>query len=600
VNKPPDPPQELSLGYDTLLRSYLLPRWRQVLALALLLAASIALQLVGPQVLRAFIDAVSGGPAVDQLAWLAGLFLAVAVVGQIVKVAETHVAVNLGQVSTNELRADLTRHCLDLDLGFHNARTPGELIERIDGDVASLANFFSSFVTEVLGNALLLVAVLALLFGVTTAIGLAVSALAFVALAALYRLRRVAVPRWTAARQASAELFGFLEERLGGTEDIRSSGAVGHTLRRLAERSLSLFRAERSRMLFVTLTYFAADLILTLVTVVGLALAATAFLRGEISIGAVYLVFAYTQLLGRPIEQLTRQLQDLQRALAGLARIRELFAIRGRLDTSGRASLPAGALAVDLVDVAFGYDSDDSGSVGDSDDSADLVLRGLSLAVRPGEIVGLLGRTGSGKTTLSRLVARFYDPRRGVVRVGGVDLREASLESVRRAIGVVTQEVHLFHASVRDNLTLFDPDVPDERIAAVLRDLGLWNWCQALPGGLDARLAPGGSGLSAGEAQLLAFARVFLRSPGLVILDEASSHLDPATERRIECALDRLLVGRTAIVIAHRLATVERADTIVILESGVVRECGPRLALAGDPASEFARLRQVGLEGALG
>jgi ATP-binding cassette subfamily B protein len=234
--------------------------------------------------------------------------------------------------------------------------------------------------------------------------------------------------------------------------------------------------------------------------------------------------------------------------------------------------------------VTFGYAPDD------------LVLRGLSLAIRPGEVVGLLGRTGSGKTTLARLVARFYDPVRGAIRVGGVDLRQASLAEVRRAVGIVTQEIHLFHASVRDNLTLFDRTVPDERIAAVLRELGLWDWCQALPGGLAARLAPGGSGLSAGEAQLLAFARVFLRDPGLVVLDEASSRLDPATERQIERALDRLLLGRTAIVIAHRLATVERADTIVILEDGVVAERGPRVALARDSTSQFARLRQKGLD----
>jgi len=512
------------------------------------------------------------------------VFLAVAVAGQVVAIAETYVAENLGQASTNELRTDLTRHCLELDLGFHNARTPGELIERVDGDVANLANFFSRFVVQIVGNAILLAGMLVLLFGVTPTIGAGVSAFTVVTLAVLYRLRNVAVPGWMASRQASAELFGFLEERLAGTEDLRSAGAVEHTLRRLAERSHALFRAERRRSAVAASTGFSADLLLTLTTVVGLGLSAVAFLRGEISIGTAYLVFSYTQLLSRPIWQFTRQIQDFQRATASLERTRELLAARSRLDTGGHELLPHGALAVEVEDVAFGYAPDE------------LVLRGLSLAIRPGEIVGLLGRTGSGKTTLARLVARFYDPLRGAVRVGGIDLRQASMVDVRRAIGVVTQEVHLFRASVRDNLTLFDRTVPDDRISAVLRDLELLDWCQALPGGLDAQLAPGGSGLSAGEAQLLAFARVFLRNPGLVILDEASSRLDPTTERQIERALDRLLIGRTAIVIAHRLATVERADMIVILEDGAVCERGPRAALTHDSTSRFARLRQAGLE----
>jgi ABC-type multidrug transport system fused ATPase/permease subunit len=571
-------------GYGPMLRAYLLPRWRWVGLLALLLGAGIGAQLANPQILRAFVDSATGGEPLEQLVRLAVIFLAVAVVGQLIGVAETYVAENLGQAATNELRADLTRHCLELDLGFHNSHTPGELIERVDGDVANLANFFSRFVLQIVGNAILVVGMLALLFNVTPTIGAALSACTATMLFALYRLRDAGVPRWTAARQASAEIFGFLEERLAGTEDIRSAGAVEHTLRRLAERAQRRLSAERLAVLVGASTGLSANLFLALTTVVGLALGALAFARGEITIGSVYLVFSYTQLMHRPIEQFTRQIQDLQRATASLARIRDLFATRSRLPPSGQTPLPPGALAIELADVSFAYVEGEP------------VLRGISLALEPGEVVGLLGRTGSGKTTLARLLARFYAPTFGSIVIGGVDLSEASIVDVRRAIGIVTQEIHLFHASLRDNLTLFDPTIKDGQIAGVLRALGLWDWCQALPGGLDTRLAPGGSGLSAGEAQLLAFARVFLRDPGVIILDEASSRLDPSTERQIERALDRLLLGRTAIIIAHRLATVERADTIVILEDGAIVEQGDRIALASDPPSRFARLRRVGLE----
>lgn len=211
-------------------------------------------------------------------------------------------------------------------------------------------------------------------------------------------------------------------------------------------------------------------------------------------------------------------------------------------------------------------------------------------------MLGLLGRTGSGKTTLTRLLIRFYDPQTGTITLGGEPLPELSLASVRERVGVVTQDVQLFNASVRDNLSFFDRSIPDARILAALDALELRDWIETFPQGLNTRLQSGGEGLSAGEAQLLAFARVFLKDPGLIILDEASSRLDPATEARLERSISRLLAGRTAVVIAHRLETVRRADRIAILQDGAVVEQGERVALLADPDSVFSRLMQTGLE----
>jgi ABC-type multidrug transport system fused ATPase/permease subunit len=217
-------------------------------------------------------------------------------------------------------------------------------------------------------------------------------------------------------------------------------------------------------------------------------------------------------------------------------------------------------------------------------------------------VLGVLGRTGSGKTTLTRLLFRLYDVDAGAITLDGVDLRALPLGELRRHVGLVTQDVQLFAATVRDNLTLFAnydparPNIGDDDIVAALETLGLGPWLRGLPAGLDSVLASGGKGLSAGEAQLLALARVFLRDPRLVVLDEASSRLDPATEGLLEQAIDRLLAGRTGIVIAHRLRTVQRADDILILEGGRVVEHGPRVALAADPDSRFAQLLQTGLE----
>jgi len=210
--------------------------------------------------------------------------------------------------------------------------------------------------------------------------------------------------------------------------------------------------------------------------------------------------------------------------------------------------------------------------------------------------MGILGRTGSGKTTLARLVFRLYDVTQGRIELGGVDVRQPALRALRQRVALVTQDVQLFQASVRDNLTFFNRDIPDDRILQVIADLELSDWFNALPDGLDTRLETGGRSLSAGEGQLLALARVFLRDPGLVILDEASSRLDPATEQRIERAIDRLLRDRTALIIAHRLGTVERADRILILEEGRVVEQGDREWLAQDSGSRFHSLLRTGLE----
>jgi ATP-binding cassette subfamily B protein len=217
--------------------------------------------------------------------------------------------------------------------------------------------------------------------------------------------------------------------------------------------------------------------------------------------------------------------------------------------------------------------------------------------------LGLLGRTGSGKTTLTRLLFRFYDPAAGLIRYGVeassssmVDIRRIPVPELRRRVGLVTQNIQLFHASVRDNLTFFDPSISDEKILDAIENLDLGNWLRSLPDGLDSELTSGAGGLSAGQAQLLAFVRIFLRDPGLVVLDEASSRLDPATETMIERAISQLIENRTAIVIAHRLDTVERADEIIILENGRILEKGVRKELLRDPHTHLSNLMRTGLQ----
>ena len=223
-------------------------------------------------------------------------------------------------------------------------------------------------------------------------------------------------------------------------------------------------------------------------------------------------------------------------------------------------------------------------------------MKGVRFDLAPGRSLGLLGRIGSGKATLSRLLVRLYDPDAGAVRLGGIDIRETRLVELGHRVGMVTQAVQLFHGTVRDNLTFFDPSIPDEKVLWVIADLGLAKWLVSLSDGLDTVLQAGGGGLSAGEAQLLAFTRVFLEDPGLVILDEASSRLDRTTEALIQNAIDRLVQGRTVVIVAHHLVTVQRVDEIMILQEGRILKHGDREALAGDRSSRFYGLLETGLE----
>jgi ATP-binding cassette subfamily B protein len=603
--------EKLSLKrYWHLLVDYLKPQKGAAALLAVLLLSSIGLQLVNPQIVRFFLDTAEAGSGLDKLFWAAALFMGVAIVRQVVQLAATYVGENVAWTATNMLRADLALHCLKLDMSFHKKYKPGELIERVDGDVNQLANFFSQLVVRLGGNLLLVVSILGLLWWQDWRIGLSMTAVAVIGLVAVNWLNRRTVPRWQALREADARLFGFLEEWLNGTEEIRSCGAEPYIMQRLyqalRERWRKILAAMRIQVLVADLPFgvfalaYAAAYIWT----------STLFRDGQMTIGEVYVIFYYIGMLEGPLWDILHQVEDLQRATASINRITELRQVQPTIRDGFGVVFPQGPLAVAFDDVSFHYE----------DDAESKVLQHITFGLKPGTVLGLLGRTGSGKSTLTKLLFRFYDPSHGAIRLGRdnsknghagnghhakrsrgrmFDIRQARQTDLRRHIGMVTQEVQLFQATVRQNLTLFDDTVSDECILQVVEDVGLGDWLAALPQGLNTSLAAGGSGLSAGEAQLLAFARVFLANPGLVILDEASSRLDPATEQRIEQAVDKLLANRTGIIIAHRLGTVQRADEIMILEDGRIAEHGPRRELAGNPKSRFFGLLQTGLEEAM-
>ena len=587
--------------------TYLKPQKWRVLLLGIFIFLNLGLQVLTPQIMRQFIDSVIENAAISSLVRLSIIFLIAALGQQVINIITSFYTQNVGWTATNALREDLTRHTLNLDMSFHKTHPPGEMISRIDSDINTLNDFFSQFFLKLVGNLLLVVVILILLFLEDWRLGLVLTLFTMIALIVLTRFRNIAVSHWESQREAEAGFYSFLEERLAGTADIRANGGTAFTLRQFFERIKLTYQLSVKAGLMVNVMLNTMLLIFAIGTAASLIVSGTLFLGGGITIGTVYIVFQYNRMLHGPLEDISRQLSNVQKSMASIKRIGELLNTQTKIIAPESRPLRPNTListqlSVEFNDVSFHYEDDQPGNTTENEINSqdENVLENITSQLSSGEVLGLLGRTGSGKTTLIRLLFRLYDPQSGTIHLSMnqhlEDIRDLPLAKLRSRIGMVTQSIELFHATVRDNLTFFDNRIPDEDILRVIDELGLSRWFGNLPSGLDSVLESGGAGLSAGEAQLLAFTRVFLKDPGIIVLDEASSRLDPATENLIEKAVDRLVAGRTALVIAHRLKTVQRADKIMILEGGHILEFGDRKKLALDPSSHFYKLLQSGMD----
>lgn len=571
-----------------LLLAMLRPERRWTGAVLSILIVALVLRLSMPALLGRFIDEAIAGEPVDALTKIALAYVAAALVAEGLQLAVMWGSVQLSWRVGNRLRERLARKAIRLEMAWHGRHSPGQLIERIDGDVEALVVFFTNVVVHVLGNLVLMLAMLGVAFFIDPWAGLLLVVAAVAGGTVLIKLRTAAVPAREAEREANAILYGDLEERLGGLEDLRANGAGAYAVYRLHRNSSRSWHAARRASLLGDGSYSVAAATFATGSVATLALGFFLNRRGAMTVGQVLALFRYSEMLRQPLEAIAEQLKEFQKAIAGARRASGLLDTEPAIADGSLDLERAGALPVRFEHVSFAYHPD-----------APLAVRDVDLEIPAGCHLGIVGRTGSGKTTLGRLVLRLWDVTEGRVTVGGIDVRDLDRRALRRNVAVVTQDVELFRASLRDNLTLFGAcDVDDAHLLDVLERVGLGDWLAAQPGGLDAELE-GGSSVSAGEAQLLAFVRAFLTDPAVVILDEASSRLDPATEAHITAAMHALLAGRTAIIVAHRLTTLDEVDAIAVVDGGEVVEHGPRDALAADPSSRFARLLRVSGHGLL-
>jgi ATP-binding cassette subfamily B protein len=559
---------------------YLKPVKGRLAILLGMLLFSTALQLINPQIVRQFIDTASSKGTVSILLSLAGLYLGVAVCNQLFTVAVSYLGNDVAWRATNRLRSDLLSHCLRLDMRFHNHKTPGEMIERVDGDVTNMSNFFSMFIVQIIGSFVLLVGILGYMFVNNGLIAIVMTVFTCISIGVMVSIRDIGVAATQAERQAKASLLGLIEERIAGIEDVQANGGVPYVMNRFHRAMRTLFQTGRKAWMLRVVPWNATVVLLAITVTVVLLLGLHLYLKGQVTLGTLFLFYQYTQMLNDPIEQLGNQIQEFQKAKSGMRRSREILSTQSEIadGESEGDELPAGALSVEFKQVSFSYNKDNR------------VLHDISFSLQPGERLGLVGRTGSGKTSISRLLLRMYNTDSGTIRVGGIDIRSVKLSALYRRVGIVTQDVQLFDGTLRDNLTLFNNSVSDQDIHSTIDKLGLRTWLNEQPDGLNTHLSAGGASLSAGEAQLFALTRVFLTKPSLVILDEPSSRLDAATEAALQGAVEQLMEHCTAIVIAHRLSTLEKADKIMVLGHGCILEFGERETLAQDPLSYFAKL----------
>jgi ABC-type multidrug transport system fused ATPase/permease subunit len=566
------------------LLALLRPDARRWAVLGALIGLSSALALAGPLVVRRIVDEATDGAGTPTFVGLALVFLAIAVTTQLIGVVVIRYATVTAWGTTNELRLRMTRHVLGLDHEFHRTHTPGELIQRVDGDVTSVSDFLSQVVPKATGGLLLVTGMLTVLTVLDWRLGLGMLVYLAVAVLVVLLMRHRAIHEAADEMGALAQLYGGIEERLTAAEDLRSNGAGAHAMWRFVEDSGGMLQSSVRRQKAFIRMWWAVQGAVTLGSVVALIASAALVASGTITLGTGFLLFQYVLVISRPLEDLVHELETVQKANGAMVRVVDLLAVEPTIVDRGTVSPPPGALGVSCRRVSFAYGS-----------SADekVILHDLDIDVAPGRSVGVVGRTGSGKTTFSRLLLRLVESTTGTVSLGGVPIRDIPMAELRRRVALVPQEVELFEGTIRDNVTLFDGAPTDTEVEDALRRAGLAPLAAA---GIHRALGAGGTGLSAGESQLLALARVWLRQPDLVVLDEATARIDPVTEQRLEDAVAQLIEGRTTFIIAHKLSTLRMVDEVVVFDRGRIVEHDDREVLAHSGASRWRHLLELALE----
>lgn len=576
--------QELPPGITRRILSYAIPHWRSITLFLLVTALGAGIVVANPLLLRAIIDEgiIPGDTSI--VVWLAVAAGVLAVLEGLITLTGRWLSSRIGEGVIYLLRTQVFTHVQRMPIAFFTRTQTGSLISRLNTDVVGAQRAITSVLQSVVTNLVSLVAVLITMMALSWQVTLAALAMIplFIVPAKVLGRKLAVISR--DAMDNNAQMSSLMTERfnVGGAMLVKLYGRPSE------ESAVFSGRAARVRDLGVRQAVYGGLLFTMLSTITALATAMVYGVGGVLAVDDVFEVgtlVALTALLARlygPITTLSNVHVEIMTALVSFDRVFEVLDLEPAIKESPDARpMPDGPLSVEFDDVSFRYPNAAESSVASleltpqaqTNDDAQ-VLNGVSFRAEPGRMVALVGPSGAGKTTLTHLVSRLYDPTEGTVRVGGLDLREATGDSLRDSVGVVTQDAQLFHDTVGANLRYAKPEAADGELVEALRMARLGALLDQLPDGLETMVGDRGYRLSGGEKQRLAIARLLLKAPSVVVLDEATAHLDSESEAAVQEALAEALVGRTSLVIAHRLATVREADQILVLEDGRILERG--------------------------
>jgi len=558
-------------------RGLLLPVRKLYIGAGAAVTLSTLITLAGPALVRYAVDAGIRKHNTHPLDVAGLIFLALALSKPFVVRAQILFAARAGERFLDSLRVAAFDKLQALPLGFFERERAGVLVSRLTSDVQSLNELVRDALVEIFGSGLqILLTIVALVF-LSPKLALISLVAMPILIVSSWSFHHGAGRAYHAIRDRVAETFTVLQEGLAGVRVVQAFRREGKTLDRYRPRSQAQVTAWR-RASFVNIRLFAfLPLAQAAALIVVLLAAASMYRRGEISIGTITAFVLYLIQLFDPIGRFTEWLGEFRQGLAALAKIVGLLEVPTPIaERAGAVELPReGVLA--LHDVTFGYQDGRP------------VVRDLTLELRPGEHVALVGATGAGKSTVAKLLTRQYDPQEGRIELGGVDLKDATLESLHRRIVLLPQEGHLFSGTIAENVRLAHPEATDDEVRSAMRRIGALDRFDSLPDGLETDVQTRGVRLSAGERQLVGIARVALADPAVIVLDEATSSLDPATEAAVERALAAVAEGRTVVTIAHRLSTAERADRVAVMENGRLVEVASHEELV-EQGDRYARL----------
>jgi len=539
---------------------------------------------LNPLIFREIINKGILGHRPELVTALALVIAGLAVVAGALSLAERYFSARVGEGLIYDMRSKVFEHVQRMPLAFFTRTQTGALVTRLNNDVLGAQQAFtgtlSSVVSNVIGVTLVLIVMFALSWQITL---VSLLILPVFVLPARWMGRRLqTITRESYALNAKMNTTMTERFNVAGALLVKLFGRPAEEARTFRDRAgrvrdIGITSAMYSRIFFVALT-LTASLATALVYGWGGRMAA----EGALDVGTIVALTAYLARLYGPLTALSNVQVDVMTALVSFERVFEVLDLPPIIDDKPDAKdLPPDARTVEFDDVRFTYPTAEEVSLASLEDVAKLdhaagqeVLHGVSFRAEPGQLIALVGPSGAGKTTISHLVARMYDVTSGAVRIGGHDVRDVTLSSLRDAIGVVTQDAHMFHETIRSNLLFAHPDATDSELTAALRGAQIADLVESLPDGLDTTVGDRGYRLSGGEKQRLALARLLLKQPAIVILDEATAHLDSESEYAVQKALRRALESRTSLVIAHRLSTIRDADTILVIDDGRVVESG--------------------------